>query len=91
MWNWDWDTWQAEIDRMALNGINLVLAYTGREYVYRKVYHALGVNSSSIKMGHGGVEAGPAYLAFSRLENYGAYDHTTPNGGRTGGPLPDSW
>ena len=72
---------------MALNGINLVLAYTGREYVYRKVYQKLGLNASSIELGRGGIEAGPAFLAFSRTENYGAYDHVTPNGGRTGGPV----
>ncbi len=36
-WAWDWARWQQEIDWMALNGINLVPAYTGREYVFRKV------------------------------------------------------
>ena len=56
-----------------------------------------------MELGHGGIEAGPAFLAFSRTENWGAYDHTTPtgpghpnwglpdSGGRTGGPLPDSF
>ena len=56
-----------------------------------------------VELGHGGIEAGPAFLAFSRTENWGAYDHTTPtgpghpnwglpdSGGRTGGPLPDSF
>ena len=43
-----------------MNGINLVLSYTGREYVYRKVYTQLGLNTSSVELGHGGVEAGPA-------------------------------
>ena len=102
-WNWDWPRWQQEIDWMALSGINLVLSYTGREYVYRKVYERLGLNASAVELGHGGIEAGPAFLAFSRTENWGAYDHTTPtgpghpnwglpdSGGRTGGPLPDSF
>jgi alpha-N-acetylglucosaminidase len=102
-WNWGWDRWEKEVDWMALNGINLVLAYTGREYVYRKVYAQLGLNASSVELGHGGIEAGPAFLAFSRTENWANYDHTTPtgpghpnwglpdSGGRTGGPLPDSF
>lgn len=46
MWAWDWARWEQEIDWMALSGVNLVLAYTGREYVYRKVYRALGLNQS---------------------------------------------
>ena len=27
---WDWDRWEAEIDWMALQGINLPLAFTGK-------------------------------------------------------------
>lgn len=26
---WDWERWEREIDWMALNGINLPLAFTG--------------------------------------------------------------
>ena len=33
---WDWSRWEREIDWMALNGINLPLAFTGLEYVTRK-------------------------------------------------------
>jgi alpha-N-acetylglucosaminidase len=102
-WNWDWARWEKEVDWMALSGINLVLAYTGREYVYRKVYQQLGLNLTSVELAHGGIEAGPAFLAFSRTENWANYDHSTPlgpghpnwglpdTGGRTGGPLPDSF
>lgn len=42
MW-WQFDRWEREIDWMALNGINLALAYTGQEYVYRKVGWLRGV------------------------------------------------
>ena len=32
---WDWDRWEAEIDWMALQGINLPLAFTGKPcYLY---------------------------------------------------------
>jgi alpha-N-acetylglucosaminidase len=91
MWSWDWARWEQEIDWMALNGINLVLAYTGREYVYRKVYKKLGLNQSQIGEASGGIEAGPAFLAFSRTESWTGQDHLAPNDGRTGGPLPDSF
>ena len=57
MWAWDWPRWQKEIDWMALNGVDLVLAYTGREYVYRKVFTALGLKQSEIGLAHGGIEA----------------------------------
>lgn len=30
---WDWDRWEAEIDWMALHGINLPLAFTGKPYI----------------------------------------------------------
>ena len=35
---WDWPRWEREIDWMALNGINLPLAFTGLEYVTRKLF-----------------------------------------------------
>ena len=57
MWSWSWARWEQEVDWMALNGVNLVLAYTGREYVYRKVYRVLGLNQSQIGLAAGGAEA----------------------------------
>jgi alpha-N-acetylglucosaminidase len=91
MWAWDWPRWEQEIDWMALNGVNLVLAYTGREFVYRKVYRRLGLNQSEIGLAHGGIEAGPAFLAFSRTESWTGYDDEAPQRGRLGGPLPDGF
>ena len=91
MWSWSWSRWQQEIDWMALNGVNLVVAYTGREAVYRRVYAALGLNQSEIGLAHGGIEAGPAFLAFSRTESWTGHDDEAPRRGRLGGPLPDSF
>lgn len=34
---WDWPRWQREIDWMALNGINLPLAFTGQEALWQEV------------------------------------------------------
>ena len=39
---WDWDRWQKETDWMALNGINMPLALTGEESIWRDVYHDMG-------------------------------------------------
>ena len=91
MWTWSWPRWQQEIDWMALNGVNLVVAYTGREAVYRRVYAKLGLNQSEIGLAHGGIEAGPAFLAFSRTESWTGHDDEAPQRGRLGGPLPDSF
>jgi hypothetical protein len=77
MWYWGWDRWVKEIDWMALHGINLVLAYTGQEQIYREVYHSMGVNDSVIL----GTFDGPAFLAWSRGQG------TAGNAG----PLPESW
>ena len=76
---------------MALNGVNLVLAYTGREAIYRRVYTKLGLKQSEIGLAHGGIEAGPAFLAFSRTESWSGHDNEAPHRGRLGGPLPDSF
>jgi alpha-N-acetylglucosaminidase len=34
---WNWTRWEREIDWMALNGINLPLAFTGQEEIWRRV------------------------------------------------------
>lgn len=34
---WDWARWQKELDWMALNGVNLPLAFTGQEAITQKV------------------------------------------------------
>jgi alpha-N-acetylglucosaminidase len=74
MWNWDWERWEREIDWMALMGINLALAFTGQEEVYRKVFLQLGMNDTQLE----GFFDGPAYLAWSRGQGMSG----------VGGPVP---
>ena len=35
---WDWERWEKEIDWMALQGINLPLAFTGQEAIWQRVF-----------------------------------------------------
>ena len=73
-WNWDWVRWAREIDWMALEGINLCLAFTGQEEVYRKVYTSLGLNETELEE----FFDGPAFVAWSRGQGLSG----------VGGPLP---
>ncbi|MCI4374285.1 hypothetical protein PGIGA_G00004620 [Pangasianodon gigas] len=74
---WDWARWQREIDWMALNGINLPLAFTGQEALWQEVYTSLGLNQTEID----DFFTGPAFLAWNRMGNLFEW----------GGPLPRSW
>ncbi|XP_004772740.1 alpha-N-acetylglucosaminidase isoform X1 [Mustela putorius furo] len=74
---WDWARWERELDWMALNGINLALAWSGQEAIWQRVYLALGLTQSEIDE----YFTGPAFLAWERMGNL----HTW------GGPLPRSW
>ncbi|XP_028675078.1 alpha-N-acetylglucosaminidase [Erpetoichthys calabaricus] len=74
---WDWPRWEREIDWMALNGINLPLAFTGQEAIWQEVYLSLGLNQSDIDA----FFTGPAFLAWGRMGNLHSW----------GGPLPQSW
>ncbi|MEQ2256939.1 hypothetical protein ILYODFUR_029253, partial [Ilyodon furcidens] len=74
---WDWPRWEKEIDWMALNGINLPLAFTGQEAVWQEVYRSLGLNESELE----DFFSGPAFLAWNRMANMDKF----------GGPLPQSW
>ena len=42
---WQWPQWEAHIDWMALNGINLPLAFTAQEYIWIQVYKQVSKNS----------------------------------------------
>ena len=64
-------SWEELLDWMALQGINLALAYGGQEECYRKVYGALGINSTEFASWSNG----PAHLAWSRGQVRG---HVTP-------------
>lgn len=74
---WDWARWEREIDWMALQGIDMPLAVTGQEAIWRKVYRDLGLTDAEI----GAFFVGPAYLIFGWM---GCMDGW-------GGPLPDRW
>ncbi|KAJ6375610.1 hypothetical protein OIU77_000567, partial [Salix suchowensis] len=74
---WDWKRWEKEIDWMALQGINLPLAFTGQEAIWQKVFQKFNNSKEDLDDFFGG----PAFLAWSRMANL----H------RWGGPLPQSW
>nr|XP_048329041.1 alpha-N-acetylglucosaminidase-like [Ziziphus jujuba var. spinosa] len=74
---WDWKRWEREIDWMALQGINLPLAFTGQEAIWQKVFQKFNISSSDLD----GFFGGPAFLAWSRMGNLHGW----------GGPLPQSW
>ena len=41
---WQWPQWEAHIDWMALNGINLPLAFTAQEYIWIQVYKQVKIS-----------------------------------------------
>ena len=62
---------------MALNGLNLILAFTGQEYIWKKFYTNVGLTDEEIV----DYFSGPAFLAWQRMGNIHLY----------GGPLCDDW
>lgn len=74
---WDWTRWEQEIDWMALHGINLPLAVTGHEMVWRNLGKRLGLTQEQIDA----YLTGPAFLPWNYMGNIDGI----------GGPLPDSW
>lgn len=74
---WDWERWGREIDWMALHGINLPLALTGTEAVWRAVLERLGYPADRV----GAFIAGPAFQAWWLMNNLEEW----------GGPNTDHW
>ncbi|XP_072019310.1 alpha-N-acetylglucosaminidase-like isoform X1 [Amphiura filiformis] len=74
---WDWSRWEQEIDWMAMNGINMPLAFNAQETIWQKVYLKLGFTQDELNAHF----AGPAFLAWGRMGNMRGW----------GGPQPDSW
>jgi alpha-N-acetylglucosaminidase len=74
---WGWKEWEHFIDWMALNGINLPLAITGQESVWRKVWMEMGLSDQEIRK----YFTGPAYLPWHRMNNIDYWQ----------GNLPMSW
>ncbi|OMO85813.1 Alpha-N-acetylglucosaminidase [Corchorus olitorius] len=42
---WNWERWEQEIDWMALQGINLPLAFTGQEAIWQKVFQVISYDN----------------------------------------------
>ncbi|KAJ1697639.1 hypothetical protein LUZ63_006151 [Rhynchospora breviuscula] len=74
---WDWERWEREIDWMALQGINLPLAFNGQEYLWQKVFMDFNVSREDLNDFFGG----PAFLAWARMGNLHGW----------GGPLSENW
>ena len=72
-----WKEWERVIDWMALNGVNMPLAITGQETVWRNVWRQMGMDDSEIRA----YFTGPAYLPWHRMANIDAWN----------GPLPQVW
>ncbi len=62
---WDWERWQQEIDWMALHGINMPLAITGTDVLWRNVLRHLGYPEEKIDR----FIAGPAFQAWWLMNN----------------------
>ena len=75
---YSWEQWEAELDLLALSGVNLVLAYVGQEAIYQKTFRQFGVADADIR---GQYFSGPAFLAWNRGQDLRGL----------GGPLPQSW
>ncbi|XP_042869307.1 alpha-N-acetylglucosaminidase-like isoform X3 [Penaeus japonicus] len=74
---WGWDRWEREIDWMALNGINLPLAFTGQEAIWHRVYTTMGLTQEELDEHF----SGPAFFAWARMGNIRGW----------GGPLSMAW
>ncbi|KAI4333092.1 hypothetical protein L6164_017940 [Bauhinia variegata] len=74
---WDWKRWEKEIDWMALQGLNLPLAFTGQEAIWQKVFKDFNISSEDLNDFFGG----PAFLAWARMGNLHGW----------GGPLSQNW
>ncbi|KAH9914712.1 glycoside hydrolase family 89 protein [Fomitopsis serialis] len=75
---WDWDQWQAQLDWLALRGVNLPLAWVGYEYILIQVFQEVGLSDDDIAS----FLSGPAFQAWNRFGNIQ---------GSWGGPLPTEW
>ncbi|MBN2651968.1 MAG: alpha-N-acetylglucosaminidase C-terminal domain-containing protein [Spirochaetales bacterium] len=63
---WSWFEWEHFIDWMALNGINLPLAITGREKIWYEISKDLGIGEDDILE----YFSGPAFFPWFRMGNF---------------------
>ncbi|KAJ0407349.1 hypothetical protein P43SY_004777 [Pythium insidiosum] len=79
-WTWGWEQWEKHIDWMALNGINMPLAFTGQEKVWQNVFkNHYNISDEGLHK----FFAGSAFLAWGRMGNI--------RGSWAKGPLPQAF
>ncbi|EQC35408.1 hypothetical protein SDRG_07118 [Saprolegnia diclina VS20] len=78
-WSWSWAKWEKHIDWMALNGINMPLAFTGQEKVWQATFEQFGISTAGMDK----FFAGAAFLAWGRMGNL--------RGSWVKGPLPQAF
>ena len=76
MW-WQWADWEKHIDWMALNGVNLPLAFNAQEEIWRRVWTRLGLSQRELEQHF----TGPAFLPWLRMGNIRGF----------AGPLSPRW
>ncbi|XP_065206466.1 alpha-N-acetylglucosaminidase [Planococcus citri] len=62
---WTWERWEREIDWMALNGMNLALAFTGQETIWLNIYKQMNMTQNEINEHF----SGSWFLAWNRMGN----------------------
>ncbi|KAF9364204.1 hypothetical protein BGX34_002233 [Mortierella sp. NVP85] len=73
---WDWKRWERELDWMLLNGINLLPALVGQEYVFRQFYYNLGLTDQDLDS----FFTGPSFMPWQRMGNLqGSWNHDLLN------------
>lgn len=80
---WDWARWEQEIDWMALNGINLALAWSGQEAIWQQV--CAHPNTTLKPGGVCGLHVGSSPLKWKLLSLNTATGSPTLGGGEVGG------
>lgn len=72
---WKWSEWEHFIDWMALNGVNMALATSGQEYLWKQVWSEIGLTEQEIT----DYFTGPSYLPWHRMANIDAWHSPLPN------------
>lgn len=62
---WQWEQWEKNIDWMALNGINLALAFQAEEAIWKRIYLEFGLTHEEIDQHFGGPAFLPWYAALT--------------------------
>ena len=55
-----WSDWEKHLDWMAIQGINMPLAFNGQEYVFAKTFNEFGFNTTDLQT----FFSGPAFYAW---------------------------